>query len=520
MKIVYLPLDERPCNLVYPQQLAAAADMTLQVPSKKILGNKKIPAAYSDIRDWLVQETKDAHYLIISLDMLVYGGIVPSRLHKLSKDECQFRLDLIRELKKQNKNLTIYAFNLIMRVPNYNSSDEEPTYYEFYGENISTYGKLIDKETRSKLTETEVHKLTELKAEIPSDVLNDFIGRRKINTFINNASIELVDEGLIDSLIIPLDDNAEFGFSSIEQKVLVSKVEQLNLFDKIAIYPGADEIGCTLFAKAFCEIHNFTPSIYIRYSSTKGPFIIPKYEDRSLHESIKSHITAMGGIVADNSIEADALLFTHSPAVSQSGVAEPNQAFYERHQSYSSEVNYREFVHALKYFVKKGKVIGLADVATCNGSDQTLMNFIKKVGLVEEVDAYAGWNTSGNTLGTVISHTIIESYFNKQNVVNTDRKRKSREFYYSRLVEDWGYQTIARRHVSTHDVPRLGGTYFDISDQLDNIENLIKKQLSVFIENHLSDLSEGKIMLNNVYSPWKRMFEVGFDLTFHPYEEK
>lgn len=520
MKIVYLPLDERPCNLVYPQQLAAAADMTLHVPSKKILGNKKLPAAYSNIRNWLIQETKDAHYLIISMDMLVYGGIVPSRLHKLSRDECQLRLELIRELKQQNKNLTIYAFNLIMRVPNYNSSDEEPNYYEFYGENISTYGKLIDKETRGQLTETEVQRLIELKAEIPSEVLNDFIGRRKINSLINNASIELVEKGLIDSLIIPLDDNAEFGFSSIEQNELVSKVEQLNLFDKIAIYPGADEIGCTLFAKVFCEIHHYTPSIFIKYSSTKGPYIIPKYEDRSLHESIKSHITAMGGIVADNSIEADALLFTHSPSVSQSGIAEPNQAFHERHKSYFSEVNYREFVHALNYFVQKGKVIGLADVATCNGSDQTLMNLIKKVGLVEQVNAYAGWNTSGNTLGTVISHTIIESYFQKLNPVNKVRMRKSREFYYSRLVEDWGYQTIARKHVSTHDVTRLGGTYFDISDQLDEIQNLITKQLSVFIESHLSNLSEGKIILNNVYSPWKRMFEVGFDLKFNLYEEE
>ncbi|THE11808.1 DUF4127 family protein [Bacillus timonensis] len=515
MKIVYLPLDERPCNLVYPQQLAAATDVNLHVPSREILGNKKTPATYSDIRNWLVQETKDANYLIISLDMLVYGGIVPSRLHKLSVEECQNRLELIKEVKKQNKNLTIFAFNLIMRVPNYNSSDEEPDYYELFGEKISNYGKLVDKEIRGQLTEIEVQKLTELKAEIPLDVLNDFIGRRKINSFINNASIELVEEGLIDSLIIPLDDNAEFGFSSIEQNELVSKVEQLNLFDKIAIYPGADEIGCTLFTKVFCDIHHYTPSIFIRYSSTNGPFIIPKYEDRSLHESIKSHITVMGGIVADNSIEADAILFTHSPSVSQSGVAEPNQAFHERHKSYFSEINYREFVQALRYYVQKGKVIGLADVATCNGSDQTLMNLIKKVGLLEQVHAYAGWNTSGNTLGTVISHTIIESYYKKQSPENEGRKSKSREFYYSRLIEDWGYQTIARKHISINDVTCLGGTYFDISDQLEEIQNLIKEQLTIFIEKNLSDLSEGKIILLHVYSPWKRMFEVGFDMQFN-----
>ncbi|MFT4416462.1 DUF4127 family protein [Fredinandcohnia humi] len=514
MKVVYLPLDERPCNLQYPQQLSAATDITLQVPSKDILGKKKTPANNNDIRNWLLHETKDATYLIISLDMLVYGGIVPSRLHHLTIEECQSRLGYLRELKEQNENLTIYAFNLIMRVPNYNSSDEEPDYYEFYGEKIATYGKMLDKKAKGELSESDTKRLKELTKEIPYEVLDDFIGRRTINSSTNKTAIDLVNEGVIDSLIIPLDDNAEYGFSSKEQSELLSKVEHLQLFDRVAIYPGADEIGCTLFAKVFCDIHNYTPALNIRYSSTKGPFIIPKYEDRSLQESIKSHITAMGGIIVDNTTEADAILFTHSPAVSQAGVAEPNQAFSERHKSYFSEVNYREFVQALQYYLQKGKVIGLADVATCNGSDQTLMNLVKRRGLLEKIHAYAGWNTSGNSLGTVISHTIIESFYNNQQPLDEGRNNKSREFYYARLVEDWGYQTIARKQIAMNEVARLGGTYFDISNQLEEIQELIKQRLNLFIEEHLSTISEGHITLYEVYSPWERMFEVGFNLEF------
>ncbi|ULO09423.1 DUF4127 family protein [Paenibacillus sp. 19GGS1-52] len=40
------------------------------------------------IADWLLTETRDANALIISVDMLVYGGIVPSRLHYLTEKEC------------------------------------------------------------------------------------------------------------------------------------------------------------------------------------------------------------------------------------------------------------------------------------------------------------------------------------------------------------------------------------------------------------------------------------------------
>ena len=36
------------------------------------------------------------------------------------------------------------------------------------------------------------------------------------------------------------------------------------------------------------------PEISLRYSSIHGPFVIPRYEDRSLGESIKAHITAAG----------------------------------------------------------------------------------------------------------------------------------------------------------------------------------------------------------------------------------
>lgn len=514
MKVVYLPLDERPCNLKYPQQLAAATDVDLFVPSTRILGYKKGPANTEEIRKWLLKETKNASYLIISLDMLVYGGILPSRLHHLSIEECQERLHFLKKLKIQNPQLTVYAFNLIMRVPNYNSSDEEPEYYEVYGERISYLGKLLDKESRVELTENDMGDLERLKSEIPMEVINDFISRRKINESTNKSAIDLVDKGYIDSLIIPLDDNAEYGFSSKEQRELLFKVEQKKLMDRIAIYPGADEIGCTLFTKIFCEIHNYTPSLYVRYSSTKGPFIIPKYEDRSLQESIKSHITAMGGIMADSSYEADAVLLTHSPAVGQSGVAEPNQLFPERHSSYFSEVNYREFAQVIRYYSNKNVVIGLADVATCNGSDQTLMHILQQQGLLEKVNAYAGWNTSGNTLGTVIAHTIIESYY-KKSELEEERTRKSREFYFARLVEDWGYQTIVRKDVATNELPRLGGTYFDISNQLHEVQGLIKERLQVFIEENLSNIIEGKLVLHDVYSPWKRMFEVGFDLTFH-----
>ncbi|MGO4374291.1 DUF4127 family protein [Paenibacillus sp. MCAF20] len=143
-KVVYVPLDERPCNAKFPIMVAAITDLKLSSPPRTLLGNKKQPADVEGIRHWLLEETSDADYLIVSADLLVYGGIVPSRLHQLPLAECAARLSFLRDLKRSNPALRIYAFNLIMRAPAYNSSDEEPDYYEQHGYSLFRYGWLSD----------------------------------------------------------------------------------------------------------------------------------------------------------------------------------------------------------------------------------------------------------------------------------------------------------------------------------------------------------------------------------------
>ncbi|XEC97388.1 DUF4127 family protein [Paenibacillus tarimensis] len=513
MKVVYLPLDERPCNLTYPQQLARMTGLEFRVPARDMLGCKKRPAIFNRVSQWLRRESADADCLIVSVDMLIYGGIVPSRIHRLSAVECVSRLGVLQLIKKQRPELRIYAYNLIMRVPSYNSSDEEPDYYEFYGERISTMGKLLDKEEQGEITGHEAGQLARLKQEVPVEVQHDFMARRRVNAAVNIQCIELVNRGIIDYLIIPLDDNARYGFSSREQRQLVYKTEELNLKDQVAIYPGADEIGCTLFAKAFCTIHNYTPEVFVRYSSSRGPFIIPKYEDRSLHESIKSHVTAMGAMIGDHSQEADLILMVNSPPVGQSDHAETSVPFQERHRSYFSEVNLREFVQAIRSYAGKGKTVALADVATCNGSDTALMKLLKKLNLIGELDAYAGWNTSGNTIGTALAHGLIESYY--RSLGRGDRRLQAgRGFYYARLTEDWGYQAVVRRCVGERDVERLGGTYVDVSSIQDEIETIIYKELDYFITQNLMGTDDGRIKLKRVFVPWGRMFEIGVELTW------
>ena len=75
-KIVMLPLDERPCNYDFPEMMPKA-DFELILPPKEYMGNKKIPADTERLAKWLTKNIAGADVCILSLDALIYGGIVP-----------------------------------------------------------------------------------------------------------------------------------------------------------------------------------------------------------------------------------------------------------------------------------------------------------------------------------------------------------------------------------------------------------------------------------------------------------
>lgn len=515
--IVYVPLDERPCNADYPLQIAAATDLNLIVPPRELLGRKKQPADTGRLASWLTGQAAEADVLIVSIDMLVYGGIVPSRLHQWSLEECSRRLSALEECKRVNPELKIYAFNLIMRAPAYSSSEEEPDYYADYGAQLSRSGWLRDKERRDGLTDEEARELERISASLPEEVYEDFTRRRATNAEVNRLSVELARDGAIDFLIIPLDDNAKYGYTSAEQRKLLLAIEREGLLDRVHMYPGADEIGCTLFARVFCELKGYRPEVFIRHSATNGPFVIPKYEDRSLGESLKSHLTAMGAFVADNSLEADVVLMVNSAPVGAYDMAETDGTYGDRHAAYFSEVGLREFAQAIRSYSDKGKLVALADVATCNGGDEPLLKLLSSSGLLSRLSAYAGWNTSGNSLGTVISHAIVESYYRRQgSAADSDfeqtRALSSRLFYVSRLLEDWGYQAVIRTDIVKNRLAEMGGGYFRIAHIQDEVTALIHERLEQFLAQHAAGLVPGEVRVTEVALPWNRMFEVSFRL--------
>ncbi|KKO54144.1 DUF4127 family protein [Paenibacillus sp. DMB20] len=498
-KIIYIPLDERPCNYEFPALLAAGTDYHVVRPDLSMMGLKKRPGDIEQLWAWLFEQARDADGAIVALDTLLYGGIIPSRLHEMTEEQCGEQLEKLRQLKRINPALQVFAYQLIMRCPRYSSSDEEPDYYENWGREIFRRGYIRHRLELGIATEEEQNELQQIEGVLPESMWQDYTERRAVNLTANKRAIELVQDGAVDFMIIPQDDSAPYGLTAVDQQHVREHVKKCQQQLSVYMYPGADEVGCTLLARMINHFEGRKPRVHVHFASVQGPLVIPLYEDRVLYESVKYQIMAAGGLMSPSLAEADMALCINTPGESMMESNDQGQP-YLGYQVYRNLVELIEMADDIVH--RLGKPCVIADVAYANGADLELLQLLRDKKLLFELAGYAGWNTSGNTLGTCIAQGMIYAVYG-----NTPQHR---DFLSLRYVEDGGYCAFVRRDVSDRVLPGTGYNYFSIDGQRGQIAERVRAELTRFIEQHLHNPENNyEIVIDDCYMPWSRMFEVG-----------
>ncbi|MGK7891417.1 MAG: DUF4127 family protein [Leptolyngbyaceae cyanobacterium] len=511
MKILYVPLDERPCNRLYPQYIARLQpQLELVVPPLELLGQKKHPADVAALWDWLEPQvsatTVPFQVAILSLEMLVYGGLLPSRLHHHSDEELGDRLHRFRQLKAQNPDLTIFASNLIMRTPAYDSSEEEPDYYEHWGKLIFKWGWYQDKDQRLGLTETEITAFNRITETLPTEHLTDYQQRRAKNLTVNQGAIALVRDQILDFLAIPQDDSAPYGFTAMDQRQVSNWIMGDRLQSRIHVYPGADEVGCTLFARAYSQLKATQPKIYLFYSGITAESIVPLYEDRPLGVTVQSHVLAAGARLVDQPEAADVMMAINAPGATMQEAWD--QA--AKDISYHTHRNLRFFVNQIDQYVGGGKRVAIADIAFANGGETEFVELLDEARLWDDILAYGGWNTCGNTLGSVLAMAIL-------GVEGDPAQIQANKIYH--LLEGWAYQAIARSDIIHQYLPTLGASYYDFNGQEPEVLGEIAHRLRhIWTTTMRYSFQSCSLETVEVFSPWHRMFEIGIHLSILPKE--
>lgn len=503
-RLTFVPLDERPCNYEFPYFLAQGTEFTVERPPLEMMGLKKRPGNVERLWNWFGESCAGADGAVVALDTLLYGGIIPSRLHELKLEELTARLERLREIKERHPQLTLYAFQLIMRCPQYSLSDEEPDYYADWGREIFRKGFISHRLELGMATEEEIQELADINARLPAEVLEDYLGRRATNITANQQVMALVKEGIIDFMIVPQDDSAPYGHTAKDQEKVRTSITALDLELKVYMYPGADEVGCVLLTRMMNKARGQMPLVYPRLSSVQGAFVTPLFEDRFFYETLKYQILSAGGLIASSADEADLILLISTPGETMAEAVSQQHAFY----SYDVYRNLMELVEYGDHLLRcKGKPIAVADVGYANGGDQKLVKMLRQKDMLFDLAGYAAWNTSSNSLGTVISQAMIYLLYG--------RTQAHLDFLALRYAEDVCYCSVVRGELSNGPVQEMGYGKYLLDGPRGRIAARVKERLRQELAIRI-DSSAGSVEILDCYMPWNRMFEVGLSVRFIP----
>lgn len=445
MKLAFVPIDNRPVCYTLPKLLAEIDEsIEFYIPDRKYLGGLKQEADIDHLFEWLITLPKlDA--IILSLDTLAYGGLIPSRRCPETFEQIKERIETLKEIL-EGKDAKIYAFSSIMRISNNNYNEEEKEYWSKWGKKIFAYSYHTHEGNRESC-------ITNL---IPSEILDDYIETRRRNFEINKIYLQWQKEGLFETLIFSKDDCAEYGFNVQEAQVL----EKMGAYTKT----GADEIPLSLLSRAIQGEMKICP----KFLEPESKNLISNYEDVSIEKSVLGQIELAGCKITDEE-NSDIILYINNFKNNQGEIV--------------MKVGTESFS---KTFSTPNKPYMIADVRFANGADN---NFVKEL-FKNKIDdenfyGFSAWNTSANSLGSLICGAKIKFFAKKYN------EKAFKKLQITRFLDDWAYQANVRQQL---EKPNIEKTTELMKDFEKTLEKVLNTNIAV-----------------NYKFPWERLFEVEVD---------
>ncbi|MDD4599543.1 hypothetical protein SDC9_04059 [bioreactor metagenome] len=487
--MLYVPADDRPVSLEYAVDTVKAADFDILTPPAEYLAGRNRKGDPDKLWEWLSEHVAQADAIIVSADSLIYGGLVDSRMHNFASYALEWRVKRFENLKKANPSARLYVFNTIMRTPKASVGDVEPWYYEKYGSEIFLITALQDKAELKGLSADEQKRLETAIKAVPADLFEDWMNRRAKNFKVNEELIRLAKNGQFSYLLIGRDDTAPYS-QSHKEGLAISKLATGLPVSKFTTFPGADQLGMVLLARAYNDLTLQIPIVQVEYAFGAGGATVPSYEDQPTSHTINDHIIAAGGIVMVKPQKPDLILAVNTPVngVTLEAEAIENTTF----ASFST----RQFVDKVARQITAGQKVAVADIAFANGADNALMHEMTERRLLGELSSYSGWNTASNTLGFAIGQGMMAGAMD-----DNERQR----LLVVRYLDDWAYQANIRGQLYHEVIYPNNGSLIYLDELKPLLTEKADKKIALFAKRHLAGLPADKL---KVEFPWNRMFEL------------
>ena len=490
MRIAFLPLDDRPVTRGAFLRLAAIAGVEVATPPRALLGGRRVPADVEALWAWIDTGGAEADLLIASAELLIYGGLVPSRIGDESLDRCLALAGKFAGLRRRapDRRLWLSASNL--RLPSAPDASEEPEYWAEYGPQIFAYSYHADRFAQTGDPDSR-RRAADAQAAIPRKVLADMTARRARNLTVVLSLVDQAGRGDLDGLLIGQDDAAEFGLTRRDLRAIEAAVAERDASSRAWVTYGTDELAVRLLARAVLAATGPAPAIRVVYAYPENRDAIPRYEGQSLDRTVTSHIATTGcrRVEAGEAVT----LFVHNfPDAQEEAPAQ---------EPYDADL-LAPFLRAVASAAARGQRFGIADVRYSNGADRTLVQRLLEAPAAYGALAFGGWNTSSNTIGMVLAQLLLPSGPGAQS------------FTILRFLDDWAYQAGVRQRLASEIVPRYPGA---APHRLGPAQGPCVEAARAWLEREyvppLERCFGRRITITRVGFPWERLFEVDLEVT-------
>lgn len=425
-RIAFVPLDDRPSSLQYPLMLSDIADAELLTPPRNALGRYLKTGDGDAIAQWLDGlDLSSLDAVVVSADMLAYGGLIGSRVPRVLEADARRRLESVAGLKRRRADLPVLAFSTIMRLaPTADGSNEG------WRKKLARWAEIsVGAEADAALASER----GELERGLPAGMIDRYRQTRARNRAVTLALVDMLARNAIDFLAVAQHETAPRGVHVADRDAIRDAIVSRDLVARATMDVGPDEAGMLLLARAFAAASSRAPTVAVTYSSaTAGETATPS-DRRTLAQVVAAHLAAAGATLDVRQQASDLSLYVYV-----SRYDSPDQA--------------APFARRIAAAVTAGQPVIVVDIDLQGDTPGASLPFtaaLRNARVLARLAGYSAYNTVGSAVGTAVSQGIVyEAALDRAASRSSDAARRvglaQTKLLLYRLITDFIYEAVVR----------------------------------------------------------------------------
>lgn len=391
-KILLVPLDGRPPCKDFVIDAGRIGSMDIVTPPTELSDYYSAPGDTAGERQWLMEHAGEAQAMILSVDQLLYGGLLTAREKTASPEAIATLTDDLRALHAAHPEVPIYAFSILPRM---NPQDSIDGLQE--RKDLMRYSRLVGKQAAGlSLDAAEQSEREALLQRIPADSMQKYLAHFEENEALNKALAALVKAGTLHMLVLGQDDGEQYSIPNIEKAHIQTYLTEQGLAEpQVYVVHGADELALDLLARIDNEADGRAPHIALETGSPEMADRVMPYMAVSCETAAEEKIRLIGGtrVSPADGQTPDVTLFLSAIDLEKDR-GDTRRASAAR----------------IEQGLKKGEALALVDLSKHFSENETLLPFLQDSDApLPKLAAYAGWNTTSNAIGTALAQASLYS---------------------------------------------------------------------------------------------------------------